>query len=67
MGCDHDLVLNGACYYCGKTDLDGVALSPKPAEHFVPASRLRRPARGAEPDRERPEPAASRPDPAAND
>jgi hypothetical protein len=38
--CLHELVLNGACYYCGGTDLDPVALSPKPAEQIVPASRL---------------------------
>jgi hypothetical protein len=28
--CLHELVLNGACYYCGETDLDPVALSNKP-------------------------------------
>ena len=28
--CLHELVLNGACYYCGTTELDPVAMSPKP-------------------------------------
>jgi hypothetical protein len=27
--CVHDVVLNGACFYCGATDLDPVAASPK--------------------------------------
>jgi hypothetical protein len=27
--CDHELLLNGACYFCGTTDLDPIALSPK--------------------------------------
>lgn len=38
--CLHEVVLNGACYYCDSTDLDPVALSPKPADQIVPASRL---------------------------
>jgi hypothetical protein len=38
--CLHELILNGACYYCGSADLDPVALSPKPADPIVPASRL---------------------------
>jgi hypothetical protein len=43
--CAHDIILNGACYYCGSTDLDAIAISPKPAEQIVPASRLvRKPA-----------------------
>lgn len=28
--CLHELVLNAACYYCGTTDLDPIALSNKP-------------------------------------
>ena len=40
--CEHDVILNGACLRCGTTDLDPVALSPKPAEAFVPADRLRK-------------------------
>lgn len=27
--CEHELILNAACYYCGTTDLDPIALSPK--------------------------------------
>lgn len=27
--CDHELILNGACYFCGTTELDPIALSPK--------------------------------------
>lgn len=40
--CDHDVILNGACFYCGTTELDGVQMSPKPADEFIPASRLSR-------------------------
>ena len=37
--CAHDVILNGACFYCGTTDLDPVALSPKkPA--VIPAADL---------------------------
>lgn len=39
--CLHEIVLNGACLYCGSTDLDPIARSPK-KEPFVPADRLRR-------------------------
>ena len=27
--CLHEVILNGACYLCGTTDLDPIALSPK--------------------------------------
>ena len=47
--CEHDVVLNGACFYCGSTDLDGLALSPKPAAEFIPASRLVRGKSGGDP------------------
>jgi len=30
--CEHDVILNGACFYCGATDLDPVARSPKKPE-----------------------------------
>lgn len=47
--CSHDVILNGACFYCGTTDLDPVAISPKPADQIVPADRLRRaPAKDAD-------------------
>jgi len=39
--CPHDVILNGACLYCGATDIDPVAISPKPAS-LIPASRLAR-------------------------
>ena len=35
--CLHEVILNGACYYCGTTDLDPVALSPK---KVIPPERL---------------------------
>jgi hypothetical protein len=38
--CDHDVILNGACLYCGSEELDGLALSPKPRAEFIPAERL---------------------------
>ena len=37
--CDHELILNGACYWCGSTDIDGVAISPKKPT-LVPAATL---------------------------
>ena len=27
--CLHEVILNGACFLCGTTDLDPIALSPK--------------------------------------
>jgi hypothetical protein len=36
--CDHEVVLNGACFLCGSTDLDPVAMSPKPV--VIPAGSL---------------------------
>jgi hypothetical protein len=41
--CTHEVVLNGACFHCGSTDLDAIARSPKPAGDFVPATRLGKP------------------------
>ena len=38
--CAHELILNGACYFCGTTELDPIALSPKP--DVIPADRLAR-------------------------
>jgi hypothetical protein len=40
--CAHDVILNGACFYCGTTDLDPVALSPKKPPPLIPADRLRK-------------------------
>jgi hypothetical protein len=39
--CLHEVVLNGACLYCGATDLDPVARSPR-KDLLVPLDRLRR-------------------------
>ena len=37
--CVHEVILNGACFLCGTTDLDPIALSPKkPA--LVPPDQL---------------------------
>ena len=59
MACAHELVLNGACYYCGSTDLDPQALSPATAAPLVPAESLLR-RRPRPPDDAGPEePAAS--------
>lgn len=40
--CAHTLILNAACYYCGSTDLDPIALSPKQPATLIPLDRLRR-------------------------
>ena len=41
--CEHDVILNGACFYCGTTDLDPVALSPKkPATLIAPDQLVRK-------------------------
>lgn len=37
--CSHELILNSACYFCGTTDLDPIALSPKPPA-VIPADHL---------------------------
>jgi hypothetical protein len=45
--CLHQLILNGACYYCGTTELDPHAHSRKPIDPpLVPADRLRPRRRG---------------------
>jgi hypothetical protein len=40
--CAHELILNGACYYCGTTDLDPIALSPKPPAVIPPDQLVRK-------------------------
>lgn len=40
--CAHTLILNAACYHCGTTELDPIALSPKKLPALVPLDRLRR-------------------------
>lgn len=37
--CLHEVVLNGACFLCGTTDLDPIAMSPKPPV-VIPAESL---------------------------
>lgn len=38
--CLHEVVLNGACYYCGARDIEVTV--KEPADPVVPADRLRR-------------------------
>ena len=40
--CLHELVLNGACYYCGSEDIDPVAMSQKKLPELVAAESLAR-------------------------
>jgi hypothetical protein len=40
--CDHELILNSACYFCGTTDLDPIALSPKPPSVIPPDHLVRK-------------------------
>ena len=39
--CLHELILNGACFYCGTTEIDPVAVSNKPVL-IDPASLVRK-------------------------
>ena len=38
--CLHEVILNGACYFCGTTELDPIALSPKKPPAVIPADHL---------------------------
>ena len=38
--CTHEVVLNAACLYCGTTDLDPVAMSPKKSPDVIAPDRL---------------------------
>jgi len=40
--CAHELVLNGACYFCGTTDLDPIAMSPKQPAVIAPDRLVRK-------------------------
>ena len=40
--CTHELILNGACYFCGTTDIDPVAVSPKKPAVIAPDQLLRK-------------------------
>lgn len=40
--CDHELILNRACYFCGTTDLDPIAQSPRRPSLIGPDQLVRR-------------------------
>lgn len=40
--CLHEVILNGACFLCGTTELDPIALSPKKPAALIPADQLTR-------------------------
>ncbi|HUJ58792.1 MAG TPA: hypothetical protein VLX92_09875 [Kofleriaceae bacterium] len=39
--CLHEVILNGACFLCGTTEIDPIAISPRPPA-LVPAGQLTR-------------------------
>lgn len=40
--CLHEVVLNGACFLCGTTDLDPIAMSPKKSGLIAPGQLVRK-------------------------
>lgn len=40
--CAHELVLNGACYFCATTELDPIAMSPKKPVVIAPDQLVRK-------------------------
>ncbi|CAN5486789.1 hypothetical protein BH11MYX1_BH11MYX1_40450 [soil metagenome] len=40
--CVQDVILNAACFICGTTELDPIALSPKKPPALIPADQLAR-------------------------
>ena len=40
--CQHEIILNGACFMCGTTDLDPIALSPKKDGLVAPEKLVRK-------------------------
>ncbi len=40
--CLHEVVLNGACFLCGTTDLDPIAMSPKKPSDLISPDLLTR-------------------------
>ena len=40
--CVHEVILNGACFFCGTTDLDPVAMSPKKTGLIAPEQLVRK-------------------------
>ena len=44
--CLHEVILNGACFLCGTTDLDPIALSPKKPPALIAPEQLTRKKKG---------------------
>lgn len=40
--CLHEVILNGACFVCGTTDLDPIAMSPKKPDLIAPDALVRK-------------------------
>jgi hypothetical protein len=40
--CLHEVILNGACFLCGTTDLDPIAMSPKKPPLIAPDQLVRK-------------------------
>lgn len=40
--CLHEVILNAACFLCGTTDLDPIAMSPKKPPALISADQLTR-------------------------
>lgn len=40
--CLHEVILNGACFLCGTTDLSPIAMSPKKPELIAPQLLVRK-------------------------
>jgi hypothetical protein len=40
--CAHEVILNGACLFCGTTDLDPIAMSPKKPAVIPPDQLVRK-------------------------
>lgn len=40
--CEHEVILNGACFLCGTTDLDPIAMSPKKPTVIPPGMLVRK-------------------------
>ena len=38
--CLHEIILNGLCYFCGSSAIDGAAISPRPQDQLISADRL---------------------------
>jgi hypothetical protein len=40
--CLHEVILNAACFLCGTTDLDPIAMSPKKTDLIAPDALVRK-------------------------